>query len=150
MKKPFVIGIYGHSNTGKTNLIVNLIKHFKSKDFKVSSVKISNMKKSIDTPKKDTFRHTKAGSELVVLSSEIETVYKLNREQKISEILDNISTFAEYDIIIVEGANDKITPKIRLGDIEKRENTIHTYYGDFLRLVNIITEQINKRIEKDE
>jgi len=150
MKKPFVIGIYGHSDTGKTNLIVELIKHFKSKDLKVSSVKISDKKTRFDTPKKDSYRHAEAGSELVVLSSTIETVYIFNKKQNISEIVEKISGFGKYDIIFVEGANDKLTPKIRLGDIKEIENTFHTYFGDFLRLVNIITEQMNKRIEKNE
>jgi len=150
MKKPFVIGIYGHSNTGKTNLIADLIKHFKSKDLKVSSVKISNKKTRFDTPKKDSYRHCEAGSELVVLSSGIETIFLMNKKQNISEIIKIISSLGDYDIVFVEGANDKITPKIKLGDIEERDNTIHTYFGDFLRLVNIITEQMNKRIDKNE
>ncbi len=150
MEKPFVIGIYGHSNSGKTNLIVDLIKYFRSKDFKVSSVKISSKKDRFDGPKKDSFRHTKAGSDLVVLASSLETVFLYDKKQDISEIIEKISSFDVFDIVFVEGANDKKTPKIRLGEIDERENTIHTYFGDFLRLVNIITEEMNKRIDKDE
>jgi len=150
MKEPFVIGMYGHSNTGKTNLIVDLIKHFKSKDLKVSSVKISNKKTRFDTPKKDSYRYCEAGSGLVVLSSGIETIILMNKKQSISEIIKIISILGDYDIVFVEGANDRKTPKIRLGDVEERDNTIHTYFGDFLRLVNIITEQMNKRMGKNE
>lgn len=150
MKKPFVIGVYGYSNSGKTNLIVDLINYFKSKGFKVSSVKISSKKDRFDKPKKDSFRHTKAGSDLVVLSSSLETVFLYNRKQNISEIIEKISSFDDFDILFVEGANDKKTPKIRLGEIDERENTIHNYFGDFLRLINVITEEMNKRIDKDE
>lgn len=148
MKKPFVLGIYGKSNTGKTSLMIDLIKHFKEKDFSIATVKISDKKIGFDTPGKDSFKHGEAGSDLVVLSSPLETGFLIKEKQTIDEIISKISNFDFYDIVFIEGANDKITPKIRIGDIDERENTIYTYYGDFLRLVNIITEKINKEIEK--
>ncbi len=150
MKEPFVIGLYGYSNSGKTSLLVDLIKHFKSKNFKVSSVKITDKKIGFDTPGKDSYKYGNAGSDLVVLSSSIETGFLIKEKNSINEIVSKIKKLDDFDIIFIEGANDKKTPKIRLGDIEERENTIHSYYGDFLRLVNVITEHLNKRIEKNE
>ena len=150
MKEPFVIGIYGSSNSGKTSLIVELINHFKSKDFKVSSVKISDKKIGFDSEGKDSFKFGEAGSDLVVLSSAKETGFLIKENQTIDEIISKIKKIGEYDIIFIEGANDKKTKKIRIGDIEERDNTIHDYFGDFLRLVNVIIEQMNKGIDSDE
>ncbi len=147
MKKPFVIGIYGSSDSGKTSLMVELIKHFKSKGFKIASVKISDKKTGFDNSGKDSYKFGEAGSELVILSSSIETGFLVKEKQNIDEIIINIKKIGGYDIIFIEGANDKKTPKIRIGDIKKRDNTIHDYFGDFLRLVNIIIEQMNKEID---
>jgi len=150
MKKTFVLGIYGNSNTGKTNLMIDLIKHYKEKGFKVATLKITDKNIAFDKPGKDTFKHGEAGSDLVTFSSSIETVFLIKEKQTINNIISNISNFDYYDIIFVEGANDKKTPKIRIGDITERENTICTYYGDFLRLINIITEKMNERVDKNE
>ena len=147
MKNTYVLGIYGKSNTGKTSLIVDLIKHFKNLDFKIASVKISDKKISFDNQKKDTSRHSNAGSDFVVLSSKSETDFIIKKSYPIKDIVKNISKFDNFDIIFIEGANDDETDKIRIGDVDKRKNTIITYYGDFLRTVNIILEKINKEYE---
>jgi hypothetical protein len=49
-----------------------------------------------------------------------------------------ISAIISPDIIIIESANDSAILKIRIGDIEIRENTIWTYDGNFEKLVKII------------
>jgi len=54
----------------------------------------------------------------------------------------NINKFGKYDLVIVEGANDKTTPKIRIGNIPERENTILTYDGNFKELINTIKNEI--------
>jgi len=147
MKKPYVLGFYGKSNTGKTTLIIDLIKHFKNKDFNIATVKISDKKISFDNENKDSYNHYKAGSELVVLSSKIETDFLVKHNLSIEYIIKKITNFSEFDLIFIEGANDEKIDKIRIGDIKERKNTIHTYYGDFLRLVNLIIERINMEIE---
>jgi ABC-type dipeptide/oligopeptide/nickel transport system ATPase component len=42
MMKPFVLGFYGESGTGKTTLIVDIISRLKSQGFKIASVKITD------------------------------------------------------------------------------------------------------------
>jgi Ni2+-binding GTPase involved in maturation of urease and hydrogenase len=41
-------------------------------------------------------------------------------------------------LAIVESANDPHIPKIRLGEIEERPNTIWTYDGDYEKLLELI------------
>jgi molybdopterin-guanine dinucleotide biosynthesis protein B len=138
MKRPAVIGFYGKSNSGKTTLIVEIIKRLTNEDIKVATIKITDKKIGIDTDGKDTWKYSKAGSELVVFSSSNETDFLLNENMGVNEILNHIEVLGEYDIVIVEGARDKNIPKIRLGDITERENTIFTYAGDLDRLIKII------------
>jgi molybdopterin-guanine dinucleotide biosynthesis protein B len=133
-----VIGIYGKSDTGKTTLIIDIIKHLTSEGFNIASVKITNKKIGVDTKGKDTWKHEEAGAKLVILSSPKETDFMIKKPKDISEIINLINQIDTYDLIIIEGANDKYTPKIRIGDIEKRNNTIFTYSGDLERVIDFL------------
>lgn len=142
MKHPAVFGFYGESNTGKTSLIESIISKLTKEGYKIATVKITDKKIGIDSNGKDTWRHSQAGSKLVILSSPIETDFLFKNKQNINEIFQNINKFGEYDLVIVEGANDKLTRKIRMGNIPERENTILTYDGDFKGLINTIKNEI--------
>lgn len=145
MKNPAVIGFYGESNTGKTNLIVNIIKQLTSENYKVATVKITDKNISIDTKGKDTWKHGQAGSQLVILSSPIETGFLLKKNINMDEIIQHVKELKEIDIVLVEGANEGSIPKIRIGNIPKRKNTILTYKGDFEGLINTIKNEINMK-----
>ena len=145
MSKPAVIGFYGKSNTGKTALIVEVIKRLTAEGLKVATLKITNKNIGIDTKGKDTWKYGKAGSELVIFSSPIETDFFHMKNTKTNKILNYIENQREYDIVIVEGAREKNIPKVRLGDILERENTLITYDGDFERLFKIIKNEISRR-----
>ena len=124
------------------NKIIDIIKHLSNEGFKIATIKISDKKFGIDTIGKDTWKHGEAGASLVVLSTSIETDFLLKRFEDILVIIDIINKLGKYDLIIVEGANDKYTPKIRIGDIEKRDNTIFTYSGDFNEIIELIKTKI--------
>ena len=68
----------------------------------------------------------------------------MKMQSKIDEIINHITDLGEYDIILVEGINDKNTPKIRLGNIKERYNTILTYKGDFKGLVEIMKKEVSR------
>ncbi len=147
---PAVFGVYGESNSGKTRLIVEIIKRLTKEGFKVASIKISDKKITIDKKEKDTWKHAEAGSSLVVLSSKDETDFLIKNKLKTKKIIDKINFISEYDLIVIEGANDDFTPKIKLGKIKERKNTIITYDGDFENLIKTIKKEIimRKNMEK--
>ncbi|KYK22823.1 hypothetical protein AYK24_01560 [Thermoplasmatales archaeon SG8-52-4] len=142
---PTCIGIYGKSNTGKTSLIVDIIKKLSDEEIKVATIKITNKEIGMDREDKDTWKHKTAGAELVVFSSATDTDFLINRKIRTNDILNHIGKFGKYDIIIIEGANEQNIPKIRLGDIKKRQNTIYTYTGDFDEVIKIIKNIIKER-----
>jgi molybdopterin-guanine dinucleotide biosynthesis protein MobB len=142
-----VIGFYGKSGSGKTSLIENLIKKLNSEGLKVATIKTTNKKISIDTQGKDTLKYNKAGSRVVVFSSPIETDFLVKEKLLTDDILKQIKFLDAFDIILIEGANDPDIPKIRLGDIEERENTIHHYTGDFEKVMELIKKKINKKLK---
>jgi molybdopterin-guanine dinucleotide biosynthesis protein B len=145
--KPYIIGFYGYSNTGKTTVIVDLIKKLTEAKYKVATIKCSDKKISFDTQKKDTYKHAQAGANPVVLSSLSETDFIINKKLTTEDIINNLTKFEKVDIIIIEGAKDPDIFKVRIGDIQKRENTILDYKGDFEHLYKFIEEKIKNKEE---
>jgi len=144
MKLPIIFGFYGESNSGKTSLIIKIVKKLGDEGYKIAAVKITDKKISIDIKGKDTWKYDRAGSKLTVLSSPIETDYMLKEDKSMAEIIQYIRELGEYDLILVEGAHDKNIPKIRIGKIPERENTLLTYNGDFEAIVSLIKNELNK------
>jgi len=142
---PVVFGVYGESKSGKTRLIVDIIKQLTKEGFKIASVKISDKKIDIDTKTKDTWKFAEAGSHLVVLSSTDETDFLLKNKLSTQKIIDKIYFISNFDLIIIEGVNDDFTPKIKLGSIKERKNTILNYKGDFEKLIKTIKKEIIRR-----
>ena len=145
--KPNVIGFYGYSNTGKTTVIVDLIKKLKESKYKVATIKCSDKKINFDTQEKDTYKHAQVGANPIVLSSLYETDFIIKKKFSIDNIIKYLTTFEKIDIIIIEGAKDPDILKIRIGDIQKRENTILDYTGDFEHLYKFIEEKIKDKEE---
>ena len=133
--KPFIIGFYGESRSGKTTLVERITEQLTQEGHKIAVIKISNQKLSLDTKGKDTSRYGRAGAKLVVLSSEIETIYLVKNQLKSEQIIANIQQLGDFDFIFIEGANENNIAKIRLGGIKERENTIFTYDGDYEKLL---------------
>ena len=141
MKNPTAFGFYGESGTGKTSLIIKLVRKLREEGYKIATVKITDKKIGVDAKGKDTWKYSKGGSELVVLSSPVETDFIIKQSKDIDKILQHINNFGSYDFVFIEGAKGKETPKIRLGDMPERENTIMTYKGDFDGLIKLIKKR---------
>jgi molybdopterin-guanine dinucleotide biosynthesis protein B len=92
----------------------------------------------MDQPGKDTYRFQDAGAEVVALASQSETDLIINRAVPITEIVSLIRAAGDIDLVIVESCNDPAIPKIRLGEIGERKNTIWTYDSDYRKLLDLI------------
>ena len=144
--KPIIFGFYGESNTGKTKVISEIIKILTDDGYKIAAVKKTDKKINIDQTGKDTFKFSNAGSKLTILSSKHNTDFLVNRKMNILDIIDIISNIGKFDVIFIEGANYENIPKIRFGDIKKRENTIIDYNNNLKYIINLIKDEI-KRFE---
>jgi len=138
MSTSTVFGIYGNSDSGKTTLIVKLVEQLVKEGYLIATNKKTKKAISLDTKRKDTWRHHSAGAELVVFSSSCETDFLLNISMSTSEIIRRITEFGCYDISLVEGADDPCIPKIQIGVGNKRENTIASYDDNFNEILKII------------
>ena len=109
-----IISIVGKSSSGKTTLLEKLITELKRRGYKVAIVKHSHHKDDLDTAAKDTWRFTKAGSEL----SAINSLDHLAIYRRMDNYFDprDISNFVlwDFDILLTEGFKGSNYPKIEV------------------------------------
>ncbi|MBI4744738.1 MAG: molybdopterin-guanine dinucleotide biosynthesis protein B [Actinobacteria bacterium] len=98
-----VISIVGTSDCGKTTLIEKLIPEIISRGYKVGTIKHDVHSFEIDHPGKDSFRHTQAGANTVVISSPAKAamVKAVESEMSLDEVINNY--LLDVDIILTEG-----------------------------------------------
>lgn len=137
-----VVTIYGNSDSGKTGLVSELIEDFSRDGFEICTIKHSPGDLSLDKEGKDTWSHKQAGSQLTVLSTDVETSFLVPREMKLKEIVEAIGRIKDPDLVIAEGYKSADVPKVAVGDIDPRDNTLHEYDGDYSALKEKIYDLI--------
>jgi len=143
---PRVIGFYGRSGSGKTTLIERVLRALRERDLRAAVIKKSSHAPEVDTPGKDTWRFAQAGASPVAFHAQEESVLFLPGGTTVKDLIGMLAAMEQGrpDIILVEGARDKDIPKVRVGDIETRPNTVMDYTGDFEALMNLILEGVTK------
>jgi molybdopterin-guanine dinucleotide biosynthesis protein MobB len=121
-----IIGVYGYQDSGKTTLVEGLIRELSTKGYSVASVKHSPHTDGIDTPGKDTWRHSEAGGDPVVLQAADSTTVIKKPGMELQAVADMVVREYRPDVLIVEGYKGGDFPKIALGDIEPTDGTVLT------------------------
>ncbi|GAB6146866.1 molybdopterin-guanine dinucleotide biosynthesis protein B [Desulfocicer niacini] len=113
-KHPPVVSIVSKKDSGKTTLLVKLIPELKKRGYTVGTLKHDTHGFDIDHEGKDTWRHKKAGSDVVVISCpwKISLIKDVEKELSIDELVENF--FMDTDIVITEGYKRADKPKIEL------------------------------------
>ena len=108
-----VITVVGYSNSGKTTLIVKLIREFKKRGYRIATIKHHHKNVEMDVPGKDTWRHAEAGADTVVLACPDKTgiIHKNRYEPSLDEIISQITG---VNLIIAEGYKNENRPKIEV------------------------------------
>jgi molybdopterin-guanine dinucleotide biosynthesis protein MobB len=119
-----IIGIYGHPDAGKTDLVEALIGSLAKKGYRVSSIKHTPHEKSIDREGKETWRHGEAGSDPVVFSSSIETSVIKHSATSADEIGKMILREYGPDVLIFQGFRGGSFPKVAVGKVAPRKGTV--------------------------
>ena len=143
-----IVAVVGSSNSGKTTAVEVIIKGLTKKGYKVASAKrIPEKKFTIDTQGKDTWRHSKAGANVVlsVAPNELTIIKKVETkkhtlEQLIAEIPE------ETDIIIIEGfknlvGQDMTIPKIVAAKTEEEISEAIGHYKNILAFIGHIPDR---------
>lgn len=108
-----IISVVGYSNSGKTTLLVKLIRALKQKGLKIATIKHHHRDFDIDVPGKDTWRHAEAGADTVILASpgKLAMIERTETELSLDQIADKITG---VDLIITEGYKGECKPKIEV------------------------------------
>jgi molybdopterin-guanine dinucleotide biosynthesis protein B len=112
MKDIPVISFVAKSGTGKTTLLEKLIKELKKRNLRIAVIKHAH-DFEIDKPGKDSWRHAKAGADIVAISSfeKFALIEKHQKEMTLDEIISRISG---VDLILTEGYKKENKPKIEV------------------------------------
>lgn len=115
---PPVVSIVGKSNSGKTTVVVKLIRELLSRSYRVATVKHVPQETVFDTPEKDSWRHIRAGSLATVISSrdKLVQIRPVAKEPSLEEITRFIGD--EFDVVLAEGFKESDVPKI---EVHRRE-----------------------------
>ena len=108
-----VFGLTGWSDSGKTTLMVELIRLVTEHGLRVSTIKHAHHAFDIDRPGKDSYRHREAGATEVLISSDTRwaLMHELRGDSEAGfEAL--IGRLAPVDLVLIEGfkshAHDKL------------------------------------------
>lgn len=115
-----VVSVVGRSKSGKTTLVVKLIKELKKRGYRVGVIKHDVHGFEIDHPGKDTWLHAEAGADIVTISSanKFALIEKLISEKSLDDIIVGINN---VDIILTEGYKGKDKPKIEVFRLPRSE-----------------------------
>lgn len=117
---PFVIGVAGWKNSGKTTLVTKLVTEIARRGYRVATIKHSHHDIEQETEGTDSARHRSAGATRVALVSPqrwtvIHDASPLAwRKQPDPPLATIVAALAPADIIIVEGMKRATIPKIEV------------------------------------
>lgn len=108
-----VVGLAGYSGSGKTTFLEKLIAQLKGRGYRVGVIKHTDHPVEFDRPGKDTWRHARAGADVVVLASpdNVTAVRKYKSPPGPEDVLPLVDG---VDLIIIEGFKKGSWPKIEI------------------------------------
>ena len=135
MKKTPIICIVGKSESGKTTLIEKLIPELKKRGYRIGSIKHACQAFDIDKKGKDSWRHRKAGADIVLIASTDKIAIIKDNDCESLDCLEKY--FNDVDIVIVEGFNKENLPKIEI--VRKDSKKKPLCLGDS-KLIALVTD----------
>lgn len=112
-----VISVVGKSGVGKTTALERVIREIKRRGYRVGTVKHDTHGFEVDKPGKDSWRHTRAGSDAVVISGprRMALIRQLDEEMTLDQVVD---LMGDVDLVLTEGYKSGDKPKI---EVTRRE-----------------------------
>lgn len=102
------LGIVGRKNSGKTHLVVRLVRELRGRGLTVSTIKHTHHHDiELDAPGKDSWRHREAGAGEVILASDRRWFLVHESADAPAPTLESLlARLAPCDVVLVEGYKD--------------------------------------------
>ncbi|MCL6639617.1 MAG: molybdopterin-guanine dinucleotide biosynthesis protein B [Firmicutes bacterium] len=105
-----VVSIVGYADSGKTTFVEKLIGELKRRGRRVGTVKHTSHPVELDGPGKDTWRHLRAGSDVVALAAP--NGFRLMKEAPEPGLDEILAMMKGVDLVLTEGYKREKWPKI--------------------------------------
>jgi molybdopterin-guanine dinucleotide biosynthesis protein B len=117
-----VFGIAGYKNSGKTTLVVALLRELTARGYKIATVKHAHHDFDIDHPGKDSHQHREAGAnEVMVASSRRWAHIKELVDEPEPNLADLLKHVGDVDLILVEGYKHGDHPRLEVRRAGQKE-----------------------------
>jgi molybdopterin-guanine dinucleotide biosynthesis protein MobB len=111
-RRPLVLGICGHSGSGKTALIEGLLPALKAAGLSVAVVKHDAHRMDVDKPGKDSDRLFRAGADVLVHDAHEGLLRIHAADLSLPQAIQRLG--GSYDLVLVEGHKGSPSPKVWL------------------------------------
>jgi molybdopterin synthase catalytic subunit len=118
----YVLGVVGHSDTGKTTLVERLAEALSDRG-RVATIKHLH-EFDVDTEGKDTARHRAAGADRTFGLTDRGEWFATGSDRTFRGTLEDLAP--EFDYVLVEGYSDAAIPQVVLGDRDHAGEQIAT------------------------
>lgn len=109
-----VVAFVGHHDSGKTGLVVEIIKRLVERGYRVGTVKHAPNLEQVDVAGSDSARHQEAGACRTLLRART-TSLLIYEHRQVGDLAREIcALFAECDVVIVEGDKSGPWPKVEV------------------------------------
>jgi molybdopterin-guanine dinucleotide biosynthesis adapter protein len=130
---PPIVTVVGYSNAGKTTIIEKLVPELKQRGYRVGTVKHAAHGFAVDREGKDSWRHQKAGADIVAVAGPDKIAMVINTP---ADILDTIrGMMTGLDLILAEGFKSARMPKVEVLRQAVHANPLFLEDADLFALV---------------
>ena len=114
-ESPRLVGIAGYKNSGKTTLVVELVRELVARGWNVGTLKHAHHDFDIDQPGKDSHRHREAGAtEVIVASARRVAHIRELRGAPEPGVAELAARMTGMDLVLVEGWKSGTHPRLEL------------------------------------